>query len=802
MKCLYRMRPGLVSFLFVAAAVTSAHAVGESAVITLVFPPGARATGLGEAFVAVSDDINATFFNPAGLGLTPLAHAWKSYLEKSGYTLTAIASKRKTEFGAEEKIWVGTQKGVIRFSGSLWETYESYLVVQEDDIEKITRKYLDTDDDNAVRLAIKEIKRANAIETQREFAVERILERELPDSLLVQRGQEAGLRAECTERIMALAKFERTPAQVYGVLAEKIDSTRIDTVSAEIVAALEQKDAEFDDMFEIKIPFTIAVRDSVTAMAVDESDALWAGTRSGLWRYDGKTWKKYTVVDGLPSNTITCLAAGRHGRLAVGTDNGAAVYSGTQWSKITVNDGLPDTMVTAVAISPTGVLYAGTNHGLLEKADSSSEFYDTSKGLQSNEVTAILFDSQNRLWTGGINGIAIKDAATWKRYRFPDSRIFSFTEQNAKKVWIGTDRGAISYKEGASKVNPKTQKSEPVLEWKAFHSKNALKGDRVCGLSVHGNDVWMVTEEAVNHYDCGEKQTQFFYEPILPAFKLPDLWHTYLALSFPTDEWGTFAFAVNFLNFGLNELIDELGRTIKSFRSYETVFFFCYGFPLTESLSLGMNFKFVYSALAPGYGPGGEGIGITFAIDAAVLKKGLFLKNLDVGLHLQNMGPAIYYVDPAFKDPIPFNVKAGIAYQILSDNVYNLKYLLDFNREIVKNYGDKPPAAFYEAPFVALTDDGWKREVQDVIVNTGLEFWYARFLALRSGFLFDWVGERYELTFGLGLRYGNMNFDWSYIFSPEGFLKKTIQSMAKDETKVGSHGARDGQWRASFIFRF
>ena len=73
----------------------SLAAVGESAVITLIFPPGARATGMGEAFTGLADDASATYYNPAGLGQAPLAHSWKTHSFKSDELVTAIASKKK-----------------------------------------------------------------------------------------------------------------------------------------------------------------------------------------------------------------------------------------------------------------------------------------------------------------------------------------------------------------------------------------------------------------------------------------------------------------------------------------------------------------------------------------------------------------------------------------------------------------------------------------------------------------------------------------------------------------------------------
>ena len=152
----------LSAILFPAAA-----GVGESAVITLVFPPGARATGLGETFTALSDDANATYFNPAGLGQPPLANAWHYYLDGKGYHFTAIASKKKKAFDINEKIWVGTQKGLVRFNGKVWETGDTYVLEKDDDLGSVARRFLDLgDDEAALRKAEITLARENKIWSQ------------------------------------------------------------------------------------------------------------------------------------------------------------------------------------------------------------------------------------------------------------------------------------------------------------------------------------------------------------------------------------------------------------------------------------------------------------------------------------------------------------------------------------------------------------------------------------------------------------------------------------------------------------
>ncbi|NLD98836.1 MAG: UPF0164 family protein, partial [Fibrobacter sp.] len=105
--------------------------VGETAVITLVFPPGARSTGMGEAFTGLADDVSATYYNPAGLGQAPLANSWKTHQTNTDRIFTSIAAKAKKEFGFKDKIWVGTNKGLLRFNGKTWELAESYLIEQD-----------------------------------------------------------------------------------------------------------------------------------------------------------------------------------------------------------------------------------------------------------------------------------------------------------------------------------------------------------------------------------------------------------------------------------------------------------------------------------------------------------------------------------------------------------------------------------------------------------------------------------------------------------------------------------------------
>lgn len=776
----------IISFVCIYSFAVQAG-VGESAVITLVFPPGARSTGMAETFTGLADDAQATYYNPAGLGQSPLANAWKAHTLGEDVLITNVAAKKKVDFAQKERIWAGTNKGVRRFNGSVWEDYEPYIIEEGDNLQSIARKFVSIDDDQIIARAVQRLREENGIDQERISFITSTLTPALADS--VKDKDSAAL--ELANAILRLTEDDRNATQIYGLIASSVDSSSADALSDSLSTVFDMATTRFDDLVELRVPFDMVLRDSVTALTVDDSERAWIGTNNGLWRYDGMSWSRFSMLDGLPSNRITAVAIGPYSEIAVGTDKGLAVLSQGQWSVYTPQNGLPAALVTSIAFTKGKTMYVGTPEGLARKNNDDWTVLDTTDGLLSKNVTALLYDVENKLWIGGPGGVSIYTQTAWKRYKFPGSTVSDIAEYGAGKVWIGTDKGAVSYTAARSSVDKNGKVAENPPTWKVFHSKNALKGNKVVGVAVHGKDVWLATEKAVNQYDKADMQFLLAYEPLLPAFKIPDLWHIYTAFVLPTEDWGTIGFTANFLNFGVNEWTDELGRELGRARAWEGVFYLSYGLPVKEDLSVGMNVKYIHSALADGYGPNGEGVGKTFAIDASVLKRNFFLENLDVGLNVQNMGPSIFYITREDADPIPFTLRLGAAYKFFETPLHSLTAVADFDREIVKAYNDKRPDPFWKAFYTDLIkrESGQglyskaKEEFREVIGHVGLEYWYVNFLALRLGYMHDEAGSRKEFNVGLGLHYGNMDFDWSYIHSPEG------------------SPARHQQWRASFLFR-
>ena len=66
----------LVAILILLSAAVASAQVGRTGVPFLLIAPGARAAGMGEAFIAIADDATSVHWNPAGLGHYPLTGTW------------------------------------------------------------------------------------------------------------------------------------------------------------------------------------------------------------------------------------------------------------------------------------------------------------------------------------------------------------------------------------------------------------------------------------------------------------------------------------------------------------------------------------------------------------------------------------------------------------------------------------------------------------------------------------------------------------------------------------------------------
>ena len=65
-------------------------------------------------------------------------------------------------------------------------------------------------------------------------------------------------------------------------------------------------------------------------------------------------------------------------------------------------------------------------------------------------------------------------------------------------------------------------------------------------------------------------------------------------------------------------------------------------------------------------------------------------------------------------------------------------------------------------------DYTFTNELESIVHNVGIEYWYNDIFAVRGGFYYDQLGKISAPTYGLGLRYANYGFDFGYTDGKEG----------------------------------
>lgn len=97
----------------------------------------------------------------------------------------------------------------------------------------------------------------------------------------------------------------------------------------------------------------------VVSLVVDDEGVVWAGTwGAGLSRFDGTTWRSFTMADGLPGNHVFALAK-KSGRIWIGTNRGLASFDGKAFHKQIRGSALNVSSVFAIAIAEESAWVGG-----------------------------------------------------------------------------------------------------------------------------------------------------------------------------------------------------------------------------------------------------------------------------------------------------------------------------------------------------------------------------------------------------------------------------------------------------------
>ena len=270
----------------------------------------------------------------------------------------------------------------------------------------------------------------------------------------------------------------------------------------------------------------------------------------------------------------------------------------------------------------------------------------------------------------------------------------------------------------------------------------------------------------------------------LPALGLSELWIAHLAYKQPVEELdGIVGAQLTYLNLGEFSRTTTSPNPIGTFTGYEMAIAATYSTKLSEQLGIGTSVRIIYSHLAD-QGAGleqGSGTSTGFCFDLGLMYRPLVLripltgidlgKSISFGMNIANIGPKMSYVDRAQADPLPMNLRLGIAYKIIQSEYNNMSATAEVSRLLVYRNGTSSDE-FYKAFFTTWTGTSFSEQIRRFDSALGLEYWYGspKLIGLRVGYFYEdpREGNRKFMTFGAGLRYDIYAFDFGYLSALEG----------------------------------
>jgi len=273
------------------------------------------------------------------------------------------------------------------------------------------------------------------------------------------------------------------------------------------------------------------------------------------------------------------------------------------------------------------------------------------------------------------------------------------------------------------------------------------------------------------------REITFMHVKWLPQFHFNDLFYDYMAGRYYIPTLGMVGASITYLNLGENVHTSETGDKLDTFSSFEYAIALSYATKLKENIGLGVNAKIIQSDLAPvGISVGAEdrpGKATSFAVDVGVLwtpDYAFLNRRLNLGASLSNFGPKVTYIDKDQADPLPTNLRLGLAYKAYDDGFNSLTFVYDANRLLVVRNSDGTSDNVLQAVFYSSwVKHSLSKRLRRFQHSFGFEYRYGTLIALRAGYFYEDpdYGARKFATFGGGISFNIFKLDFSYISAAE-----------------------------------
>ncbi|MBI5865244.1 MAG: hypothetical protein HZB38_12185 [Planctomycetes bacterium] len=232
-----------------------------------------------------------------------------------------------------------------------------------------------------------------------------------------------------------------------------------------------------------------------------------------------RTWRVYTVRDGLPSDRVSALRFWND-ELWVGTGGGLARFKAGVWKSWPTPDDEPPATITGIDIDPdTHDVWFGTlGGGLLRmSAECMSRFTQLNSGLAGDLVFAVAV-ADKRIWAATNGGVSAYDPVREQWELFAERRADE-TETAVVGVARQTDRlYYAAWCGGVASIDLKSDISGVLDTSETKVDARPTASDSTIGIASIEDTVWRVTPTSANRVDSKSAGESFALDLPSDAF--------------------------------------------------------------------------------------------------------------------------------------------------------------------------------------------------------------------------------------------------------------------------------------------
>lgn len=317
-------------------------------------------------------------------------------------------------------------------------------------------------------------------------------------------------------------------------------------------------------------------------------------------------------------------------------------------------------------------------------------------------------------------------------------------------------------------------------------SRSAGMGDAGVAISPDANSIhWGIAKMAF--MDVKKPSgVSLSYAPWLRDL-VPDVQFSYLSGYGRINKNSVMAGSLRYFTLGEIQFTDNVGNPLDKFNPNEIALDLGYSTKITENFSVGVALRYIRSNISGirvfnnvRTKPGNSGAGdLSFFYTKDIKISGDDYK-LNLGGLIQNLGAKMTYTDKTQRDFIPTNLKIGAALTKDIDAHNSITGTVDINKLLVPTPnperdssgnitgpGTTRDIGVISGLFSSFSDapGGLSEEMKEYNYSIGVEYWYDKQFALRTGYFHEPTtkGNRKYLTFGLGIRYNVFGLDVAYL---------------------------------------